>query len=91
MTKENTERVLGIEELTWRKQAACVGKQEFFFNDFKGSLVREAKKICGQCPVKAQCLEYGLTHIEYGIWGGYTANERKRMRRVRRETLRAVE
>lgn len=91
MTKENTERVLRIDEVAWREKAACVGKQEFFFNDFRPSAVREAKKICASCPVRMECLEYGLAHIEYGIWGGYTANERKRLRRARRDSLRLAE
>ncbi len=50
----------------------------------KKTNVREAKKICAGCPVKEQCLEYGLTHVEYGVWGGLTANERRTLNRKRR-------
>ncbi|NCX05407.1 MAG: WhiB family transcriptional regulator [Actinobacteria bacterium] len=32
----------------------------------------EAKKICSTCPVKVECLEYGIDTKSYGIWGGIT-------------------
>ena len=32
----------------------------------------EAKKICSTCPVKQECLEYGIDTKSYGIWGGIT-------------------
>ena len=80
-----------VDNMSWTARAACVGKHELFFSDFKKSVVREAKRICATCPVQAECLEYGLVNVEYGIWGGYTANERKRLRHVRRSSLRIVE
>lgn len=74
--------------LDWKTQALCVGKQDLFFNDHKQSYVREAKAICADCPVKAQCLEHALTHLEYGVWGGMTANERRMLRRNERKKAR---
>ena len=39
-----------------------------------------AKAICGQCPVRAQCLRYAIDVDErYGIWGGMTERERMRI------------
>lgn len=32
----------------------------------------QAKKICFTCPVKVECLEYGIDTKSYGIWGGVT-------------------
>ena len=84
MTIENDTLVITKETLAWRAQAACVGHAEYFFNDAKKTNVREAKKICAACPVQSQCLEYGLTHVEYGVWGGLTANERRTLNRKRR-------
>ncbi len=40
-----------------------------------------AKKICNACPVRSQCLAYGL-HEPAGIWGGRTVRERRRIRRT---------
>ena len=91
MTKENTERFVTNEDLEWRERAACTGKQELFFNDNKGTLVREAKAICGMCPVQSQCLAHAMKHQEYGIWGGLTANERRVARRMKRRELALAE
>ena len=54
---------------------------EMFFPE-KGGSVRPAKRICGDCPVSAQCLQYALDeHIEWGIWGGLSPQERREVRR----------
>jgi len=42
-----------------------------------------AKKVCGNCDVQAQCLEYAMRrNEEWGIWGGTNALDRRRMRRA---------
>lgn len=39
-----------------------------------------AKLLCDECPVRPQCLDYALTAGEpYGIWGGLTPTERRRV------------
>ena len=41
-----------------------------------------AKRLCGRCEERVRCLDWAVaTGQEYGIWGGTTGNERKRMRR----------
>lgn len=48
-----------------------------FFSELK-SKVEKAKAICNSCVVKSECLEFALNDgIEFGIFGGVTANERK--------------
>lgn len=91
MTKTNTHRVISNADLDWRERAACAGKQEFFFSDHKASLVREAKLICASCVVRPQCLAHAMKHDEYGVWGGLTANERRKARRAQKSSLRVVE
>jgi hypothetical protein len=39
-------------------------------------------KMCADCPVMMACLEWGLAHERYGIWGGTTPNRRKKLRRL---------
>ena len=47
-----------------------------------------AKRICRQCDVQERCLEYALANNErFGIWGGMSETERKRMRRANRVAL----
>ena len=88
MTKENTHRTVSLADLTWREYAACSGKQELFFSDHKLTVVREAKQVCAGCSVKQQCLSHAMKHDEYGVWGGMTANERRKARRAQKVNLR---
>ena len=91
MTKTNTHRVISNADLDWRDLAACTGKQEFFFNDNMGTMVREAKKLCAICVVQSQCLAHAMIHDEYGIWGGLTANERRKAKRAQKSSMLVVE
>lgn len=69
-------------ELTWRDDALCAETDPESFFPEKGGSTREAKRICGSCPVRAECLEYALTHGErFGIWGGLSERERRRLDR----------
>jgi WhiB family redox-sensing transcriptional regulator len=43
-----------------------------------------AKKVCAECPVEEQCLEWALQNDEqHGIWGGTTPKQRMRIRKKR--------
>jgi hypothetical protein len=54
---------------------------EAFFPE-KGGSTREAKRICQGCEVRDACLEYALAHDErFGIWGGLSERERRRIKR----------
>ena len=46
----------------------------------------EAKLICSMCMVRETCLEQAIVGREkIGVWGGYTARERRRLvRQLRR-------
>lgn len=56
----------------------------FFVENLEDPATIKAKKICGQCAVRAECLAYALEHEErFGIWGGLTTYERGRLKRRR--------
>jgi WhiB family redox-sensing transcriptional regulator len=56
---------------------------EAFYPEFGHSPI-PGKRVCRACPVRAECLEYALTHDErFGVWGGLTAQERAKLRRHR--------
>jgi len=65
------------------KQGACVGiNTELFYPvEERENPDYIIKKLCGQCPIQVECLEWGLAHEVFGTWGGATAKARKAMRR----------
>ena len=69
----------------WMDHARCrtLSPTEFFPSDGVG--VEVAKRVCAECPVKSECLEYALTYrIDHGVWGGCSERERRRILRSRR-------
>lgn len=46
--------------------------------------IREALDCCDVCPVAQACLDIAVRENREGIWGGTTANQRRRMRAGRR-------
>lgn len=53
------------------------------------SFYDEARTICMACPVREQCLDHALAEKErWGMWGGLTPIERRRIeRKDRRQRL----
>ena len=71
------------EEPGWQEQALCAQTDPEAFFPEKGGSTREAKRICSGCEVRAECLEYALANDErFGIWGGLSERERRRLRRA---------
>ena len=69
------------EQLAWQSDSLCAQTDPEAFFPEKGGSTREAKKICGQCEVRTQCLEYALQNDErFGIWGGLSERERRKLR-----------
>ncbi len=66
----------------WQERALCAQTDPEAFFPEKGGSTREAKKICTGCDVRSECLEYALAHDErFGIWGGLSERERRRLKR----------
>ncbi len=72
--------------LTWREKGRCKGADPtVFYPEDDEDPGEEAKAICDTCPVREACLEYAVASREkIGVWGGYTARERRRLVRQRR-------
>jgi WhiB family redox-sensing transcriptional regulator len=69
-------------EPTWQDRALCAQTDPEAFFPEKGGSTREAKRVCRSCEVRAECLEYALAHDErFGIWGGLSERERRRLKR----------
>lgn len=71
-------------------EVPCQSAPSVFFDDdemTRGDKIvngRLARKLCGLCPIRLQCLEYAVSNQEFqGVWGGLTEVERKRLRNER--------
>jgi WhiB family redox-sensing transcriptional regulator len=74
----------------WRLDALCAETDPEAFFPEKGGSTREAKRVCSGCSVRAECLEFALANDErFGIWGGLSERERRRLRLQRRDPLSA--
>ncbi|MEU3727559.1 WhiB family transcriptional regulator [Streptomyces sp. NPDC031705] len=79
-----------LEHWAWQFHAACRGvESERFFgpwNESRGDREQrdqQAKELCASCPVRQACLRHALLMGEsYGVWGGLTAPERRRLQTV---------
>jgi WhiB family redox-sensing transcriptional regulator len=75
----------------WQERANCLGVDPDLFFPERGASTREAKSVCGSCEVREECLEYALVNGEkFGIWGGLSELERRRLRRQRALARRAA-
>ncbi|QSE90783.1 WhiB family transcriptional regulator [Rhodococcus pseudokoreensis] len=76
-------------DLEWQQFARCknIGADTFYppDNEEMGTRLRReraAKQICGPCVVRMQCRMHALLAAErYGVWGGLTESERRRVKR----------
>lgn len=77
--------VSALDPLPWMDEAVCAQTDpDVFFPGWgDATAVRHSKAVCRVCPVRAECLKFGLRD-EYGTWGGLTANERRALRQERR-------
>jgi WhiB family redox-sensing transcriptional regulator len=77
-------RLLDEDRTGWQAQANCMGVDPDLFFPERGGSTREAKEVCRGCVVREDCLEYALANGEkFGIWGGMSERERRRVRRAR--------
>jgi WhiB family redox-sensing transcriptional regulator len=76
--------VLSSADLAWQDLANCRGADPDLFFPERGASTRTAKSICRECSVRAECLEFAIVSSEkFGIWGGLSERERRKIRRER--------
>ncbi len=75
---------LAVDLLSWQDFANCRGADADLFFPERGASTRKAKAICAACQVQEECLEYAITEGEkFGIWGGLSERERRKIRKQR--------
>ena len=70
-------------DVLWMVDGLCreVGGDLWFPE--RGGETKQAMAVCGRCPVKDVCLAYAIKNNETeGIWGGVSANKRRKTKRA---------
>lgn len=77
----------------WQVGGVCREMDSSFFfpesehHPLRAAFTAAAKAMCGRCPALLSCREHGLTANEpYGIWGGLTVHERRKILHARHHT-----
>ena len=79
---------LTTSQAEWKPKAACRGPQAAVFfppttperRDEKRFRETIAKRICEECCVRDECLDYAMKIREpHGIWGGLSETERRHL------------
>lgn len=82
--------------LRWQKEALCAEVGQEIFYPERGSNIREARTVCGQCPVRRPCLLDALEHMDdfgagrHGIWGSTSHDQREYFLKLHRGDARAA-
>jgi len=83
-TGENTPPVID-DSGDWKAAGKCRDLPPEVFFPADGVGVEIAKRICEDCLIKEVCLEFALYNGEkYGVWGGTSERERRKLARRRR-------
>ncbi len=65
----------------WHASALCAQADPEAFFPEQGESTNIAKRICGGCEVREECLAHALGHGErHGVWGGLSETERRELR-----------
>lgn len=74
-----------VEDEEWMQRARCRGENpDMWFTENADPDRTLALQLCGECRVRADCLEYALVHrIDFGLWGGESERQRVRIRKRR--------
>jgi WhiB family redox-sensing transcriptional regulator len=77
--------VVDVAGLKWMDNAICQETDPEAFFPEKGGSTRDAKRVCANCPVRAECLEHALENdARFGIWGGLSERQRRNLRYERK-------
>jgi len=79
---------LALDSGEWRLDASCrdTDPDLFFPVGTTGPAleqIEQAKRVCRECLVHQECLEFALaTNQDSGVWGGTSEEERRKLRKV---------
>ena len=66
---------------SWKNDGLCiiVDDTEIFFDKYENNpdLRPAVDELCSVCPVRKQCLAFGVSRKESGVWGGVYLDQGK--------------
>jgi WhiB family redox-sensing transcriptional regulator len=81
-------RAATLHRADWRSQAACRGLDTELFFPGRGEAAPEAAAACASCPVRTECRTYAVESRQlFGIWGGTSERQRRRLRAERASSI----
>jgi WhiB family redox-sensing transcriptional regulator len=74
------------------ENALCVNTpSEWFYEEDTVNpqleVVELARSVCASCVERVRCLDWAFENEKYGMWGGFTANERAAVKGKREHDL----
>ena len=96
MSTPASSHALAVADDSWRDHARCrdTDPELFFPVGTTGNALMAidyAKRVCAECAVMQECLEFALdTNQDSGVWGGHSEEERRAIRRQRAAAERAA-
>ena len=80
MENEMTAFMNPDDDRPWAARSECRGEDPAIFFPGTDDDPSRGLAICARCPVRQECLDYAIEARErYGIWGGTTERQRRRM------------
>ncbi|HVL97936.1 MAG TPA: WhiB family transcriptional regulator [Egibacteraceae bacterium] len=81
---------MSMPDRSWQERAACRERDAEVFFCVEPQAVEFALSVCATCAVREPCLAQAMATREvFGVWGGTTETQRRRIfRRERRERRR---
>lgn len=77
--------------LVTSEDPACIGMDATLFVGPDGEVradrefrEAEAKSVCRGCPLISECLDWAISNMEIGIWGGTNDDDRRALRSNRK-------
>ncbi len=68
----------------WQLDAACREHPDVTWFPARGESSEPARRVCARCLVRAECVEYALTHVDTrGVWAGTSTRTRRLARKAK--------
>lgn len=72
-------------DTSWMLFANCRGMDPELFFPPRGASLEPIREVCRSCACQKACADYAINNGEvFGVWGGLSERERRRIRKARR-------